>query len=274
MRYRTVVQVISIGTFVTGTRPENIQRAVGCSCCFISFCFRFLYPVQESPATAEDTEGARHVADGKYEHFAKVNDAMQDELRQLLFRNPTVVHTDTLLAGSLATGLCYIHRIQKECAAGQQIKSRLLVIKAADDSASQYMNFMNVIFTAQKQSIPIDACILEKDSGLLQQACDITGGMYLKIPQISGLLQYLLWVFLPDPSLRDTLTLPPAIHVDYRAACFCHRTLIDIGYVCSVCLSIFCTYSPICSTCHTAFKLKTAPVLKAKKKKKSALQTS
>ncbi|XP_038061831.1 general transcription factor IIH subunit 3-like isoform X1 [Patiria miniata] len=235
---------------------------------------RFLYPVQESPATAEDTEGARHVADGKYEHFAKVNDAMQDELRQLLFRNPTVVHTDTLLAGSLATGLCYIHRIQKECAAGQQIKSRLLVIKAADDSASQYMNFMNVIFTAQKQSIPIDACILEKDSGLLQQACDITGGMYLKIPQISGLLQYLLWVFLPDPSLRDTLTLPPAIHVDYRAACFCHRTLIDIGYVCSVCLSIFCTYSPICSTCHTAFKLKTAPVLKAKKKKKSALQTS
>ena len=25
------------------------------------------------------------------------------------------------------------------------------VLKAADDSASQYMNFMNVIFTAQKQ---------------------------------------------------------------------------------------------------------------------------
>lgn len=45
------------------------------------------------------------------------------------------------------------------------------------------------------------------------------------------------WVFLPDPSGRHKLTLPPKAQVDYRAACFCHRTLIDIGYVCSVCLS-------------------------------------
>lgn len=45
------------------------------------------------------------------------------------------------------------------------------------------------------------------------------------------------WVFLPDPATRQKLVLPPAVRVDYRAACFCHRELIDIGYVCSVCLS-------------------------------------
>ena len=45
------------------------------------------------------------------------------------------------------------------------------------------------------------------------------------------------WVFLPEPSTRKKLTLPPKVQVDYRAACFCHRNLIDIGYVCSVCLS-------------------------------------
>lgn len=45
------------------------------------------------------------------------------------------------------------------------------------------------------------------------------------------------WVFLPDPLVRDKLTLPPKDQVDYRAACFCHRNLIDVGYVCSVCLS-------------------------------------
>ena len=45
------------------------------------------------------------------------------------------------------------------------------------------------------------------------------------------------WVFLPDPTARERLTLPPKVQVDYRAACFCHRNLIDIGYVCSVCLS-------------------------------------
>lgn len=45
------------------------------------------------------------------------------------------------------------------------------------------------------------------------------------------------WVFLPDSEQRSQLVLPPPAHVDYRAACFCHRNLIEIGYVCSVCLS-------------------------------------
>ncbi|XP_072368680.1 general transcription factor IIH subunit 3 isoform X4 [Scyliorhinus torazame] len=175
--------------------------------------------------------------------------------------------TETLLAGSLAKALCYIYKVNKELEAGRELKSRILVIKAAEDSAAQYMNFMNVIFAAQKQNILIDACVLDSESGLLQQASDITGGLYLKIPQIQSLSQYLLWVFLPDPEQRSKLVLPPPVHVDYRAACFCHRNLIEIGYVCSVCLSIFCNFSPICTTCETAFRIALPPILKTKKKK-------
>lgn len=96
---------------------------------------------------------------------------------------------------------------------------------------------MNVFFTAQKQNVVIDVCSLDQHLSLLQQGCDITNGLYLKIPQLQGLLQYLLWVFLPEPPVRQKLVLPPPAKVDYRAACFCHRELIDIGYVCSVCLS-------------------------------------
>lgn len=101
------------------------------------------------------------------------------------------------------------------------------------------------------------------------KACDITGGLYLKIPQKVALAQHLLvreqttrlfhlsvcfalmmvfseqWVFLPDSEQRSQLVLPPPAHVDYRAACFCHRNLIEIGYVCSVCLS---------SECHSHLK--------------------
>ena len=43
--------------------------------------------------------------------------------------------------------------------------------------------------------------------------------------------------FLPGPSARKHLTQPTQDQVDLRAACFCHRKIIDIGYVCSVCLS-------------------------------------
>ena len=79
--------------------------------------------------------------------------------------------------------------------------------------------------------------MMDADSGLLQQGCDITGGQYLHIPNVAGLLEYLLWVFLPSPFCRTKLVLPTPTKVDYRAACFCHRQLVDIGYVCSVCLS-------------------------------------
>ncbi|XP_035420820.1 general transcription factor IIH subunit 3 isoform X4 [Cygnus atratus] len=205
---------------------------------------RFLYPgkrwafadlLGDGGSSAESNcSGSK---DGKYELLTAINDAIAEEIKDLMTKT------------------------------NQEMKSRILVIKAAEDSALQYMNFMNVIFAAQKQSILIDACVLDSDSGLLQQACDITGGIYLKVPHMPSLLQYLLWVFLPDQEQRSQLVLPPPIHVDYRAACFCHRNLIEIGYVCSVCLSIFCNFSPICSTCETAFKISLPPVMKAKKKK-------
>ncbi|KAG5329140.1 TF2H3 factor, partial [Acromyrmex charruanus] len=118
-------------------------------------------------------------------------------------------------------------------------------------------------------NVILDVCSLDQELTLLQQGCDITGGNYLKVPQLAGLLQYLLWVFLPDPSVRSKLVLPPPVKVDYRAACFCHQELIDIGYVCSICLSIFCKFSPICTTCHTVFKMPGPMPIKMKKKKKN-----
>ncbi|KAG5840234.1 hypothetical protein ANANG_G00186660 [Anguilla anguilla] len=229
----------------------------------------FLYPSKHwksGDATGDDSAPAS--GDGKYELLSVANDLIAEEIKSLMARTDVRgLQTDTLLAGTLAKALCYIHRVTKELEAGQEIKSRILVIKAAEDCALQYMNFMNVIFAAQKQNILIDACVLDVDSGLLQQACDITGGLYLRIPQKLALAQYLLWVFLPDSDQRSKLILPPPVHVDYRAACFCHRNLIEIGYVCSVCLSIFCNFSPICTTCETAFKLPLPQMLKSKKKK-------
>ncbi|XP_005988993.1 general transcription factor IIH subunit 3 [Latimeria chalumnae] len=237
---------------------------------------RFLYPGKNWKSGDFSGETANSLTesnlcgskDGKYELLTAGNELITEEIRDLMAKNEMRgQQTETLLAGSLAKALCYIYRVNKDLEAGQEMKSRILVIKSADDSALQYMNFMNVIFAAQKQNILIDACILDSDSGLLQQACDITGGLYLKVPQMPSLLQYLLWVFLPDPDQRSQLILPPPVHVDYRAACFCHRNLIEIGYVCSVCLSIFCSFSPICTTCETAFKISLPPVMKAKKKK-------
>jgi transcription initiation factor TFIIH subunit 3 len=75
---------------------------------------------------------------------------------------------------------------------------------------------------------------------------------------------------LPPPSIRNVLSVPTQDRIDFRAACFCHKDIIDIGFVCSVCLSsqsvsqllacissrptpyaaVFCKPVPVCTTCR------------------------
>ncbi|CAG5118103.1 unnamed protein product [Candidula unifasciata] len=234
----------------------------------------FLYP---RPPT-EKVNMTKLPDDGQYNDFRQVEGQVKFQMSQLIAKDKEKLEdlfemeeqpppSDSLVAGAMCMALCYAHRMEKDCPIGENLSVRILVVKGSEDCPSQYMNFMNAVFTAQKQNIVIDACILDTESGLLQQACDITGGLYLKIPQPQGLLEYLMWVFLPDPVARSKMALPPRAQVDYRAACFCHRHLVDIGYVCSVCLSIYCTFSPICSTCQTTFKI-LGPQKVSKKKKK------
>uniref|UniRef100_A0A1L8DI76 General transcription factor IIH subunit 3 n=2 Tax=Nyssomyia neivai TaxID=330878 RepID=A0A1L8DI76_9DIPT len=222
----------------------------------------FLYPTTGKPMEVRQI-------DGQYELFTLVEKTIKSKLTDLITNAPRMHgHSESLLAGTMTMALCYIARVHRNRTPGTRIASRILVVTGSNECASQYMTYMNVFFTAQKQNVVIDVCALDKPLSLLQQGCDITGGQYLKVPTLEGLLQYLLWVFLPDPqSTRMKLVLPSPVKVDYRAACFCHRELIDIGYVCSVCLSIFCKYSPICTTCHTVFKTPAPIAVKPKKKK-------
>ncbi|GFV93183.1 general transcription factor IIH subunit 3 [Trichonephila clavipes] len=241
--------------------PLNKLAIIGCH----TRQSAFLYPLPASSLELEDFRPP----DGQYELFANIKNAVHANVKKLVLQSvEDEIYTESLVAGAMTMALCYIHRLRKQQIVEKKMPAKILVVSSSGDSASQYMNFMNVFFTSQKEGVYIDACVIEKDSGLLQQGCDITGGMYLKIQNVPSLLQYLLWIFLPTAETRKQMILPSRVHVDYRAACFCHRNLIEIGYVCSVCLSIFCSFSPICSTCQTAFKLGPLPTIIGKKKRK------
>ncbi|TKX22574.1 RNA polymerase II transcription factor B subunit 4 [Elsinoe australis] len=178
----------------------------------------------------------------------------------------------------------------------QGLTSRILILSVSGDLSSQYIPMMNAIFAAQRMRCPIDILKLAGDTVFLQQAADATGGIYLNLaPESSqssnpttsgaktssraaGILQYLLQSFLPDPSARLHLYLPgQTTAVDFRAACFCHRRIVDIGFVCSICLSIFC--EPLgddgrCLTCGTDLGMGDygrKPVVVRRKKKKRGL---
>ncbi|PHU15424.1 hypothetical protein BC332_16629 [Capsicum chinense] len=158
----------------------------------------------------------------------------------------------SLLSGSLSMALCYIQRVFRSGPLHPQ--PRILCLHGSPDGPGQYVAVMNSIFSAQRSMVPIDSCVIgSQHSAFLQQASYITGGVYLK-PQVSdGLFQYLSTVFATDLHSRGFLQLPRPVGVDFRASCFCHKNTIDMGYICSVCLSIFCKHHKKCSTCGSNF---------------------
>lgn len=152
--------------------------------------------------------------------------------------------------------------------AGRGFKSRILVLSASPDSSSQYVAMMNCIFGAQKKGVTVDVCKIlgGQDSVFLQQASHLTKGTYYRLDLVEGLLQTLMvsilstdnnkgcvltlstfvqTTFLASPAIRDQMRLPSNDDVDFRAACFCHGRVVDVGYVCSVCLSSECKVSRI-----------------------------
>ena len=75
----------------------------------------------------------------------------------------------------------------------QYFQGRILTIQASEDVASQYIPFMNTVFSAQKFDIAMDTCVLHpKGSPFGQQACSLTGGQYLEVSMLF-LIGFLLW---------------------------------------------------------------------------------
>ncbi|XP_034676695.1 general transcription and DNA repair factor IIH subunit TFB4 isoform X2 [Vitis riparia] len=135
----------------------------------------------------------------------------------------------SLLSGSLSMALCYIQRVFRTGPLHPQ--PRILCLQGSPDGPEQYVAVMNAIFSAQRSMVPIDSCVMgAQHSAFLQQT-----------------------VFATDLHSRRFLQLPKPAGVDFRASCFCHKNTIDMGYICSVCLSIFCKHHKKCSTCGSVF---------------------
>lgn len=183
------------------------------------------------------------------------------------------------------------------------IHARILVVSVSDSAPEQYIPTMNAVFAASHAGIPIDTLNLRgENASFLQQAAFITRGAFVRaVDNPQGLLTYLLFGFGStrgpgkDPAAGtgkgkdkitkqgkgeemaagDMLVAPAADSVDFRAACFCHRRVIDMGFVCSICLSIFCEVPEggECLTCGTKLALgnygaKAAVVPRVRRKKK------
>ncbi|KAF5351960.1 hypothetical protein D9756_007562 [Leucocoprinus leucothites] len=203
-----------------------------------------------------------------YPPFAALDHAVNRRIHAHLDALDDSSADPSALIAAITKALCYVNRLSLSPAANTNPSAerdpsvlpdpRLLVLSVSPDLATSYIPIMNSVFSAQKLKVTIDVCqVFGPDTVFLQQAAHLTGGSYIHLERRDALLQYLIMAFLPSPAIRNVIAVPTQDKVDFRAACFCHKNIVDVGFVCSVCLSIFCQPVPVCSTCRTKFPIKT-----------------
>lgn len=206
------------------------------------------------------TSGARVANRGVYGQFHKLDDSILGELERDLLEEPKT-HAEIgdnpsrgTLVGAISTALGAINKYQVS-ETHSNMRARILVVSVSGDTTIPYIPMMNTIFAAQKMKVSMDVCKFGTKSIFLQQASDATQGVYVEVRNAEGLIQYFTSAMFIDPSLRDVVVLPTNSDIDFRASCFVTNKVIDVGYVCSVCL---CILSMIpdddqCPTCRSAF---------------------
>lgn len=265
----------------------------------------WLYPSPPATGVPHDASGDVHMQDApsnappgsanKYPQFAQIEAAVLSSIRKLTAATTQkdLDSTTTHLSGALTLALCHINKASQQlqsstnnmadaakpsATAPPPLKGRILVVSVSDSEPIQYIPTMNAMFAAAHAQVAIDALSLSGDATFLQQACFNTNGTFLAASEPQALLTYLMFGLISDTEARQSLISPAADKVDFRAACFCHGRVVDTGFVCSICLSIFCELpeNAECLTCGTKLALgnygsKPAVVPKKKKKKKRVL---
>jgi transcription initiation factor TFIIH subunit 3 len=194
-------------------------------------------------------------------HLGGSSMSLPDIVSQHMINTPSASESvSSHLAASLSMALCYANRVVTEFS---HVRPRILVVQCSDDASQQYISTMNAIFAAKKSNILIDTCDIGVTPSLfLQQAAHLTDANYFRPDDASCLFQHFVMSFLPDANARALLSVRQQPTVDMRASCFCCSPpkLLDSGWVCPVCLSVFCEGKWPCKTCGTGtFKGKPKP---------------
>jgi hypothetical protein len=121
-------------------------------------------------------------------------------------------------------------------------KSSILIINEnVSVPSSQYVQLMNSLFEAQRNGIKINVLdLMNQDTSnvLLKQSASITSGWYINLKSISEVIPTLLnFPAELSSSAQSILNCPQQEVIDFRGSCYCHGKVVDLGYVCSVCLS-------------------------------------
>ncbi|KAK6017423.1 hypothetical protein OSTOST_17058, partial [Ostertagia ostertagi] len=96
---------------------------------------------------------------------------------------------------------------------------RVVIVAMTVDFGTEHGPLMNLFFSAAKHGICVDVVSLVEPSPLLQQAADITGGIFLQVERPSKVLSSMMMHLLGDPTSRS-LFQQPTLKVSSNVFCF------------------------------------------------------
>lgn len=108
---------------------------------------------------------------------------------------------------------------------------------------------------------PVQPANIPTKQDYLKQATQKTKGVYIpvKIPT-KGMIQFVLQSLVMSKAQRDTFKMPYLTATSFSGSCNCHDENVELAFVCSACLAIYCQRgrkdnTGVCDFCHEKYDL-------------------
>jgi hypothetical protein len=184
---------------------------------------------------------------------------LEDELESLIVRRKeSVVENvfETPIAQGISKSILFTRR-------HGSISSRIIVFECSRetvDFSSQSVALSNCGWSTGNCRIHVVSLVSDTPSSNLLLVCSKTGGVHIprSMTGVGGkLVQSMLFhLAAPDDSVMRVLkTRPQSNRTHMGTTCVCHNKPMDKGYVCSICLAIYCSETgAICGVCGSRFR--------------------
>lgn len=130
--------------------------------------------------------------------------------------------------------------VQRETQRGG--KGRVLLFSCNED---QDLSLIKCAFTANKQDVRVDAVVTA--SSFVAEVFEVMKGCIKVVADASANIL---------PFLISTLSLNSELTTELKSiarTCMCHDNPVLVGYLCPICLGLYCRFVPICRHCKNKF---------------------
>ena len=235
-------------------REDRISRIIPSIQFYISAVGTGLaFPSQlEVAVIAAFPDKAETVAQGPWREVTDFNSNLQaaiqsraKTLEQNVFESP--------IAQAISRGLCYIKK--------RKVEGHIVVFDCSSDPTdftAQTVGLSNCGWaSAGLAKISVVALGSARPSSALLGLVSRTGGTFIphQFTATTGALSQALLFHLVAPGIANLKVRPQETSQEMNASCVCHNRVVDKGYVCSICLSIYCSDAAgICSVCGSRIR--------------------